>query len=197
MWQKTKPAWCCICRRDGARNSTISVRESTAGRTKATFRWLLNPQKDRTEVIPPPARRFSLLRLPSSLPLTLSPVPPPSGTRKLEYAGSTWHEGCFICHSCEQPIGSKSFIPDKDEHYCVACYEDKFAPRCTRCKKVGRAVTAQRFPLFFLSFKKKMLALCLRILAKTPQSYVSLKLQPSQKTLQKLSVAQLNSPPPR
>lgn len=59
-----------------------------------------------------------------------------TGTRKLEYAGSTWHEGCFICHSCEQPIGSKSFIPDKDEHYCVPCYEDKFAPRCTRCKKV-------------------------------------------------------------
>uniref|UniRef100_A0A3Q2PSZ5 Four and a half LIM domains protein 3 n=1 Tax=Fundulus heteroclitus TaxID=8078 RepID=A0A3Q2PSZ5_FUNHE len=58
------------------------------------------------------------------------------GTRKLEYAGSTWHEGCFICHSCEQPIGSKSFIPDKDEHYCVPCYEDKFAPRCSRCKKV-------------------------------------------------------------
>uniref|UniRef100_A0A8K9Y2Y3 Four and a half LIM domains protein 3 n=1 Tax=Oncorhynchus mykiss TaxID=8022 RepID=A0A8K9Y2Y3_ONCMY len=57
------------------------------------------------------------------------------GTRKLEYGGSTWHEGCFICHSCEQPIGSKSFIPDKDEHYCVSCYEDKFAPRCTRCKK--------------------------------------------------------------
>ncbi|KAG7255093.1 hypothetical protein CRUP_028448, partial [Coryphaenoides rupestris] len=56
-------------------------------------------------------------------------------TRKLEYGGSTWHEGCFICSSCEQPIGSKSFIPDKDEHYCVPCYEDKFAPRCTRCKK--------------------------------------------------------------
>lgn len=55
----------------------------------------------------------------------------------LEYGGSTWHEGCFICHSCQQPIGSKSFIPDKDEHYCVSCYEDKFAPRCTRCKKVG------------------------------------------------------------
>uniref|UniRef100_G3PKF3 Four and a half LIM domains protein 3 n=2 Tax=Gasterosteus aculeatus aculeatus TaxID=481459 RepID=G3PKF3_GASAC len=57
------------------------------------------------------------------------------GTRKLEYGGSTWHEGCFICHSCQQPIGSKSFIPDKDEHYCVSCYEDKFASRCTRCKK--------------------------------------------------------------
>ncbi|KAI4811058.1 hypothetical protein KUCAC02_013981 [Chaenocephalus aceratus] len=57
------------------------------------------------------------------------------GTRKLEYGGSTWHEGCFICNSCNQPIGSKSFIPDKDEHYCVSCYEDKFAPRCTHCKK--------------------------------------------------------------
>lgn len=62
------------------------------------------------------------------------------GTRKLEYAGSTWHEGCFICHSCGQPIGSKSFIPDKDEHYCVPCYEEKFAPRCTRCKKVSNTV---------------------------------------------------------
>ncbi|KAF5905813.1 four and a half LIM domains protein 3-like [Clarias magur] len=58
------------------------------------------------------------------------------GTRKLEYAGNTWHEGCFICSSCKQPIGSKSFIPDKDDHYCVPCYENKFAPRCTRCKQV-------------------------------------------------------------
>lgn len=77
-----------------------------------------------------PSSSFSL---PASCHLSFSPL----GTRKLEYAGSTWHEGCFICHSCEQPIGSKSFIPDKDEHYCVACYEDKFAPRCTRCKKVS------------------------------------------------------------
>lgn len=60
-----------------------------------------------------------------------------SGTRKLEYAGNTWHEGCFICSSCKQPIGSKSFIPDKDDHYCVPCYENKFAPRCTRCKQVS------------------------------------------------------------
>lgn len=69
------------------------------------------------------------------------------GTRKLEYGGSTWHEGCFICHSCEQPIGSKSFIPDKDEHYCVSCYEDKFTPRCTRCKKVSVEIFP-KFPLF-------------------------------------------------
>ncbi|KAK1153036.1 four and a half LIM domains protein 3-like isoform X1 [Acipenser oxyrinchus oxyrinchus] len=57
------------------------------------------------------------------------------GSRKLEYSGSTWHESCFICNSCKQPIGSKAFIPDKEDHYCVPCYENKFAPRCTQCKK--------------------------------------------------------------
>ncbi|KAG7457770.1 hypothetical protein MATL_G00230850 [Megalops atlanticus] len=58
------------------------------------------------------------------------------GSRKLEYGGSTWHEDCFVCHSCEQPIGSKAFVPDQDGYYCSPCYEDKFAPRCSRCKKV-------------------------------------------------------------
>lgn len=68
----------------------------------------------------------------SLLPLcTLS-----AGSRKLEYNGQTWHEHCFICSSCQQPIGSRSFIPDKKDYYCVPCYESKFAPRCTRCKKV-------------------------------------------------------------
>uniref|UniRef100_A0A4W3JER2 Four and a half LIM domains 3b n=1 Tax=Callorhinchus milii TaxID=7868 RepID=A0A4W3JER2_CALMI len=57
------------------------------------------------------------------------------GTRKLEYNGSTWHESCFICHTCEQPIGSKAFIPNKDDIYCVPCYENHFAPRCFHCKK--------------------------------------------------------------
>lgn len=62
-----------------------------------------------------------------------------AGSRKLEYNGQTWHEHCFICSSCQQPIGSRSFIPDKKDYYCVPCYESKFAPRCTRCKKVGLA----------------------------------------------------------
>ncbi|XP_069731484.1 four and a half LIM domains protein 3 isoform X1 [Phaenicophaeus curvirostris] len=57
------------------------------------------------------------------------------GSRKLEYNGQTWHEHCFICSSCQQPIGSRSFIPDQKDYYCVPCYENKFAPRCTRCKK--------------------------------------------------------------
>ncbi|XP_032499094.1 four and a half LIM domains protein 3 isoform X3 [Phocoena sinus] len=58
-----------------------------------------------------------------------------SGSRKLEYGGQTWHEHCFLCSSCEQPLGSRSFVPDKGAHYCVPCYENKFAPRCARCSK--------------------------------------------------------------
>ncbi|XP_028819714.1 four and a half LIM domains protein 3-like isoform X1 [Denticeps clupeoides] len=58
------------------------------------------------------------------------------GSRKLEYGSSAWHEECFVCCSCEQPIGCQAFIPDKDDYYCVPCYEGKFAPRCSRCKQV-------------------------------------------------------------
>uniref|UniRef100_A0A670ZX83 Four and a half LIM domains protein 3 n=1 Tax=Pseudonaja textilis TaxID=8673 RepID=A0A670ZX83_PSETE len=57
------------------------------------------------------------------------------GSRKLEYNGQTWHEHCFVCSSCQQPIGARSFIPEQKEYYCVSCYESKFAPRCTRCKQ--------------------------------------------------------------
>lgn len=79
---------------------------------------------------PDPAAPGLLGAHPPSLPL-------PTGSRKLEYSGQTWHEHCFICSSCQQPIGARSFIPEQNEYYCVPCYESKFAPRCTRCKKVG------------------------------------------------------------
>ncbi|XP_014034111.1 four and a half LIM domains protein 3 [Salmo salar] len=58
------------------------------------------------------------------------------GSKKLEYGGSAWHEDCFVCHGCEKPIGGQSFIPDKDDYYCVPCYEGRFTPRCSHCKKV-------------------------------------------------------------
>lgn len=73
------------------------------------------------------------------LPPVTTRVALSAGSRKLEYNGQTWHEHCFICSSCQQPIGSRSFIPDQKDYYCVPCYESKFAPRCTRCKKVRLA----------------------------------------------------------
>jgi hypothetical protein len=58
------------------------------------------------------------------------------GTKKLEYRGQQFHEHCFTCFACSQPIGTKSFIPKEQKSYCVPCYEEHFATKCTRCTKV-------------------------------------------------------------
>lgn len=65
--------------------------------------------------------------------LLLSPVP---GSRKMEYKGNSWHETCFLCHRCQQPIGTKSFIPKDNGYFCVPCFEKQFAYQCCACKKV-------------------------------------------------------------
>ncbi|CAM2096525.1 unnamed protein product [Caretta caretta] len=57
------------------------------------------------------------------------------GTRKMEYKGNSWHETCFICHRCQQPIGTKTFIPKDNQNFCVPCYEKQFAMQCVQCKK--------------------------------------------------------------
>lgn len=59
-----------------------------------------------------------------------------SGTKKMEYKTRQWHEKCFCCVVCKNPIGTKSFIPREQEIYCAGCYEDKFATRCVKCNKV-------------------------------------------------------------
>lgn len=65
--------------------------------------------------------------------LLLSPAP---GSRKMEYKGNSWHETCFLCHRCQQPIGTKSFIPKDNGYFCVHCFEKQFAYQCCACKKV-------------------------------------------------------------
>lgn len=57
----------------------------------------------------------------------------------MEYKTRQWHEKCFCCVVCKNPIGTKSFIPREQEIYCAACYEDKFATRCVKCNKVRAA----------------------------------------------------------
>lgn len=56
--------------------------------------------------------------------------------KKMEYKGHQWHEQCFCCTLCTQPIGTKSFIPRENEMYCTGCYEEKFATRCIKCNEV-------------------------------------------------------------
>ncbi|MBN3318218.1 FHL2 protein, partial [Atractosteus spatula] len=57
------------------------------------------------------------------------------GSRKMEYKGNHWHETCFLCHRCQQPIGTKSFIPKDNGYFCVPCFEKQFAYHCSSCKK--------------------------------------------------------------
>lgn len=54
----------------------------------------------------------------------------------MEYKTRQWHEKCFCCCVCKTAIGTKSFIPKEQDIYCAGCYEDKYATRCVKCKKV-------------------------------------------------------------
>jgi len=56
--------------------------------------------------------------------------------KKMEYKTRQWHEKCFVCCTCHNPIGTKSFIPKEHDIYCAKCYEDKFATKCIKCNKV-------------------------------------------------------------
>ncbi len=50
-----------------------------------------------------------------------------------------WHDKCFQCSVCKSAVGTKPFIiPNDKDVYCVGCFEDKFATKCTKCKKVRK-----------------------------------------------------------
>ncbi|XP_035686056.1 four and a half LIM domains protein 3-like isoform X5 [Branchiostoma floridae] len=58
------------------------------------------------------------------------------GDKKMEYQGKNWHEKCFTCKECKKPVGTKSFIAKDDKVICQPCYEDKYAKKCEKCRKV-------------------------------------------------------------
>ncbi len=59
------------------------------------------------------------------------------GTKKMEYKTRKWHDKCFQCVVCKTQVGSKPFIiPNETDVYCVGCFEEKFATKCTKCKKI-------------------------------------------------------------
>lgn len=59
------------------------------------------------------------------------------GMKKMEYKTRKWHDKCFQCVVCKTQVGSKPFIiPNDTDVYCVGCFEEKFATKCTKCKKI-------------------------------------------------------------
>ena len=57
----------------------------------------------------------------------------------------SWHEACFRCVGCQQPLGNERFFEHDDQPYHAACYHDRFSPRCAGCGRpiVGTFTTAQ------------------------------------------------------
>lgn len=54
----------------------------------------------------------------------------------MEHKGNSWHEHCFTCHRCQQPIGTRNFVQKEGNNFCLPCYEKQFAQQCIHCKKV-------------------------------------------------------------
>ena len=49
------------------------------------------------------------------------------GEKKVGYQSKTFHEKCFICDECKQPIGTQQFIRREDKRLCGKCYETGYA----------------------------------------------------------------------
>lgn len=58
------------------------------------------------------------------------------GSKKMEHKGNSWHENCFTCNRCQQPIGTRNFVLKDTNNYCLPCYEKQFAQKCLYCKMV-------------------------------------------------------------
>jgi len=65
--------------------------------------------------------------------------------KKFEYKGKQWHEECFTCMVCKEPIRNKSFIPRDDQVVCVPCYERDFAQKCSACAGVRTILLSHYF----------------------------------------------------
>uniref|UniRef100_A0A8C5N5X9 Four and a half LIM domains protein 2-like n=1 Tax=Gouania willdenowi TaxID=441366 RepID=A0A8C5N5X9_GOUWI len=57
------------------------------------------------------------------------------GTKKMQHKDRSWHENCFACNRCQQPIRTRSFVQKEANHYCLPCYEKQFALQCSHCRK--------------------------------------------------------------
>jgi hypothetical protein len=49
--------------------------------------------------------------------------------------GATWHPEHFVCAACARPFADGQFTIHEGAPYHIACYEQRFAPRCAYCGK--------------------------------------------------------------
>ncbi|XP_035039850.2 PDZ and LIM domain protein 5b isoform X9 [Hippoglossus stenolepis] len=58
--------------------------------------------------------------------------------------GMSWHPEEFNCAHCHSSLVDRGFVEEKDHVYCAHCYEQFFAPTCSRCsqKILGEVMNA-------------------------------------------------------
>ncbi|XP_068701893.1 testin-like [Montipora foliosa] len=56
------------------------------------------------------------------------------GEKKVGYQSKTYHEKCFTCDDCQQPIGTQQFVKKDDKRLCGKCFDSSYAKICVNCK---------------------------------------------------------------
>ncbi|XP_032434936.1 PDZ and LIM domain protein 5a isoform X3 [Xiphophorus hellerii] len=58
--------------------------------------------------------------------------------------GKSWHKEEFNCAHCRTSLADIGFVEEKGSVYCEHCYEEFFAPTCSRCqaKILGEVINA-------------------------------------------------------
>jgi hypothetical protein len=51
----------------------------------------------------------------------------------LEALGDMWHDGCLVCHECNEALVSSAHRGDDGHVYCKEHYMNKFASKCPSC----------------------------------------------------------------
>jgi len=59
----------------------------------------------------------------------------PIGKGGIVYNNSPWHRDCFCCSHCQHVLGRERFTSVEDRPYCVNCYGQLFAKKCSTCTK--------------------------------------------------------------
>lgn len=63
-------------------------------------------------------------------------MPPQTLTQGgVTYRDQPWHRECLVCTGCQTPLAGQQFTSRDDDPYCVACFGELFAPKCSSCKR--------------------------------------------------------------
>jgi actin-binding LIM protein len=47
-----------------------------------------------------------------------------------------WHQMCFVCDNCREPLVGQACVAQKGKPYCEGCYEQLFRTKCAACNTI-------------------------------------------------------------